>query len=153
MTVISVTIPDELVNRFDSFVKERGYYSRSEAFRDAIRTIMTQSDVSKLETNNEAAVVLTAADIRRRDIDVRLVELRNEFEYSVIHGPAAGISSEAALLGELADGIILVLGANSTRRATARKIKDTLEATRSRILGTVLSERTFPIPERIYRRL
>ncbi len=82
-----------------------------------------------------------------------LAELRNEFEYAVIHGPAAGISSDAALLGELTDGIILVLGANRTRRATARTIKATLEATRSRILGTVLSERTFPIPERIYRRL
>ena len=83
----------------------------------------------------------------------RLAELRNEFEYAVIHGPAAGISSEAALLGQLTDGIILVLGAHSTRRATARKIKETLEAAQSRILGTVLSERAFPVPERIYRRL
>ena len=57
-----------------------------------------------------------------------LAELRTEFEYAVIHGPAAGISSEAAVLGQLADGIILVLGAHSTRRATARKIKETLEA-------------------------
>jgi Mrp family chromosome partitioning ATPase len=57
------------------------------------------------------------------------------------------------LLGELADGIILVLGANSTRKAAARKIKNTLEGSRSRILGTVLRERTFPIPEQIYRRL
>ena len=82
-----------------------------------------------------------------------LAELRNEFEYAVIQGPSAGISSEAALLGELADGIILVLGANSTRRATARKIKNTWQGAGSRILGTVLSDRTFPIPERIYRRL
>jgi hypothetical protein len=82
-----------------------------------------------------------------------LAELRNEFEYAVIEGPAAGISSEAGLLGQLTDGIILVLGAHSTRRATARKIKETLEAAQSRILGTVLSERRFPVPERIYRRL
>jgi hypothetical protein len=82
-----------------------------------------------------------------------LAELRTEFEYAVIHGPAAGISSEAVLLGQLADGIILVLGAHSTRRAAARKIKETLEAAQSRILGTVLSERRFPVPERIYRRL
>jgi len=82
-----------------------------------------------------------------------LAELRNEFEYAVIHGPAAGISSEAALLGQLADGIILVLGAHSTRKATARKIKQTLEAAQSRILGTVLSQRRFPVPEQIYRRL
>ncbi|MGB8947835.1 MAG: hypothetical protein WCC05_02395, partial [Candidatus Sulfotelmatobacter sp.] len=83
----------------------------------------------------------------------RLAELRKEFEYAVIEGPAAGMSSEAALLGQLTDGIILVLGAHNTRRATARKIKETLEAAQSRILGTVLRERRFPVPERIYRRL
>jgi hypothetical protein len=82
-----------------------------------------------------------------------LAELRDEFEYAVIEGPEAGMSNEAALLGQLADGIILVLGAHSTRKATARKIKQTLEGTQSRILGAVLSERRFPVPERIYRRL
>jgi hypothetical protein len=82
-----------------------------------------------------------------------LGELRHEFEYTVIEGPIAGISSEAALLGQLADGIILVLEAHSTRRATARKIKETLAAAESRILGTVLSQRRFPVPEQIYRRL
>ena len=82
-----------------------------------------------------------------------LAELRKEFEYAVIQGPVAGISSEAGLLGQLTDGIILVVGAHSTRRATARKIKETLEGAQSRLLGTVLSERRFPVPERIYRRL
>lgn len=82
-----------------------------------------------------------------------LAALRNEFEYAVIHGPSADTSSEAALLGQLTDGIILVLGAHSTRRATAREIKGKLEAAQCRILGTVLSDRTFPVPERIYRRL
>jgi hypothetical protein len=82
-----------------------------------------------------------------------LAALRNEFEYAVIHGAPVGVSSEAALLGHLADGIILVLGADSTRRATASKIKETLQGTHARLLGTVLSDRKFPVPERIYRRL
>jgi CopG family transcriptional regulator, nickel-responsive regulator len=84
LTVISITLPDDLVKKFDGFVVERGYYSRSEAFRDAIRTLMSQAEVGKLETQDEAAIILTAADIRRRDIDVRLVELRNEFEDVVV---------------------------------------------------------------------
>ncbi|MGA9389591.1 MAG: hypothetical protein WBV69_04015 [Candidatus Sulfotelmatobacter sp.] len=83
----------------------------------------------------------------------RLADLSNEFEYLLIHGQAAGISSEAALLGRLTDGVILVLGAHSTRKATARKIKEGLKSAQCRILGTVLSERTFPIPDGIYRRL
>lgn len=82
-----------------------------------------------------------------------LAELRKEFEYVVIEGPAAGISSEAAILGQLTDGLILVLGAHSTRKAAAQKIKQTLQGAQSRILGTVLSERRFPIPESIYNRL
>ncbi len=82
-----------------------------------------------------------------------LSELRREFEYAVIHGPPAGISSEAALLGRLTDGIVLVLRAHSTRRVTARKIKGAMETAEVTILGTVLSERTFPIPAGIYRRL
>ena len=82
-----------------------------------------------------------------------LADLRDEFEYAVIQGPEAGVSNEAALLGQLADGMILVLGAHRTRKATARKIKQSLEGAQSRILGTVLNERRFPVPERIYRRL
>jgi len=82
-----------------------------------------------------------------------LAELRSDFEYVVIQGLGDGVSSESALLGQLTDGIILVLEANRSRRATTRKIKETLEGTRSRILGTVLSKRTFPVPEGIYRRL
>jgi hypothetical protein len=82
----------------------------------------------------------------------RLAELRAEFDYAVIQGPMAGASSEAALLGEISDGIVLVLG-GKTRRAAVRKVKESLEITGSRILGTVLSDRAFPIPERIYRRL
>jgi hypothetical protein len=83
----------------------------------------------------------------------RLNELRREFEYSIIQGPAVAESSEAAALGQSADGVVLVLAAHVTRRALALKIKEMLEAAQVRLLGTVLSERRFPIPEAIYRSL
>ena len=83
----------------------------------------------------------------------RLRELRLEFDYTVLHGPPAGLCSEAALLGHLSDGIVLVLEANSTRRVAAQKVKQTLQATNARLLGTVLNQRTFPIPEGIYKKL
>lgn len=83
----------------------------------------------------------------------RLAELRLEFDYTVLQGPAAGTGSEAALLGATCDGLVLVLQANTTRRATAQRVKETLHSVNARLLGTVLSERTFPIPSAIYRRL
>jgi len=83
----------------------------------------------------------------------RLAELRREFEYSIVQCPPAGESSAAAALGQLADGIILVLAAHRTRRTTARKVLETLRAAQVQLLGTVLSDRTFPIPKGIYSRL
>jgi len=89
--------------------------------------------------------------------DVRLhshlCELRREFDYSVVAGPPAGSSNAAIAMGQLADGLLLVLSAQHTRRAQARHTKEILQAARVRILGTVLADRTFPIPEALYRRL
>ncbi len=82
-----------------------------------------------------------------------LGEMRREFEYSIVEAPPAGESNEAIAMAQFADGIILVVSAQRTRRAAAVKIKESLEAAKARLLGTVLIDRLFPIPEKIYRRL
>ena len=83
----------------------------------------------------------------------RLSDFRLEFDYTILHGPPVGQQSEAVLLGHLSDGVTLVLEANSTRRIAAQRAKEVLQAAHAHLLGVVLSGRTFPIPERIYRRL
>jgi succinoglycan biosynthesis transport protein ExoP len=83
----------------------------------------------------------------------RLDRLRAQFDYCVIQAPAAGMYGTSAQLGRLSDGVILVLKAHSTRRLAAQRAQSNLRAAGARLLGTVLSERTFPIPERLYRRL
>jgi protein-tyrosine kinase len=83
----------------------------------------------------------------------RLNELRRTFDYTILYGPPASLGTEAALLASLCDGMVLVVQANSTRRVTAQKVKEKLQAANARLLGTVLSERTFPIPETIYKKL
>jgi protein-tyrosine kinase len=83
----------------------------------------------------------------------RLAELRLDFDYTILQGPAVGSHDEACLLSSLCDGIVLVLRANSTRRLVAQKVTEKLQAANIRILGAVMTERTFPIPEAIYRKL
>jgi Mrp family chromosome partitioning ATPase len=83
----------------------------------------------------------------------RFAELREEFDFIVIDTPPAGSYPDAVLLGQLADGIILVVGSNSTRREPARIAKESFEAAKIPILGAVLNRRTYPIPEAIYRKL
>jgi Mrp family chromosome partitioning ATPase len=81
-----------------------------------------------------------------------LKHLRDAFEYVLIDAPAAGLSGDAAVLGQIADAAILVVEANSTRRLTARRTKDTLEALGVRLLGTVLRNRSFSLPKGIFKR-
>jgi Mrp family chromosome partitioning ATPase len=53
----------------------------------------------------------------------------------------------------LADGIVLIIEANSTRREAARKVKENLKAANLPVLAAVLNKRTYPIPNFLYRRL
>lgn len=82
-----------------------------------------------------------------------LEELRREFEFSIVAAPPASESQAAIAMAEFADGIILVLKAHRTRRAATGNLMQSLEAAQVRVLGTVLTDRVFPMPERIYRRL
>jgi capsular exopolysaccharide synthesis family protein len=80
-----------------------------------------------------------------------IAELRAEFDYVLLDGPAIKLYVDAVLLGKLADGVVMVLQANSTRRETARRAKESLDLAEVRLLGAVLNKRTFPIPEFLYR--
>jgi capsular exopolysaccharide synthesis family protein len=82
-----------------------------------------------------------------------LAQLRKEFDYVLINVSAVILDGAASLWGPLADGVILVVEANLTRREVARKAKESLESANVRLLGAVLSNRTFPIPETIYRNI
>jgi capsular exopolysaccharide synthesis family protein len=92
---------------------------------------------------------LLASD-RFRD---RVAELRSEFDFLIFDAPPAAHSNDAAVLGRLLDGVVLIVGAGSTRRETARRAKETLEKGQVHLLGTVLNGRKFPIPSGLYRRL
>lgn len=80
-------------------------------------------------------------------------DIRREFEYSIVQAPSLVVSEEAWALAEWADGVVLVISAQHTRRAVAVKIREMLTAARVRVLGAVLTKREFPIPEKIYRQL
>ena len=83
----------------------------------------------------------------------RFDELRNEFDYVVVDAPPLTRYSDAITLGKLADGFVLVLEANATRREAAVRASEHLRTSQIHILGAVLNKRTFPIPGPLYRLL
>jgi Mrp family chromosome partitioning ATPase len=83
----------------------------------------------------------------------RMEELRKTFRFVVVHSGSLWLNADAMLISKWTDGVVLVLEANSTRRDTARRIKESLAAANARVLGVVLNNRTYPIPETLYSRL
>ena len=84
---------------------------------------------------------------------LRMSELRAEFDYVLIDAAALTDAIDAVVLGSGADGVVLVLKANTSRRESARKATQELQNARVRVLGAVLNQRTFPIPDSIYKKL
>ena len=83
----------------------------------------------------------------------RLSELRREFDYLVVNAPPLNAFADGMILGRLLDGVVLVLEAHSTRRQTALQVAESLRTSKIPVLGAVLNNRTFPIPEAVYKRL
>jgi len=83
----------------------------------------------------------------------RFAELREAFDYILVGAPALSCETEATFIGQLADGVVLIIEANHSRRETVRRAKEQLESAQVELLGAVLDQRTFPIPEGLYRRL
>jgi len=81
----------------------------------------------------------------------RLREITGEFDFSILRCPP--VSWLAARVSECCDGLVLVITANRTRRLVAAQIKDQLSKNSVPVLGTVLTDRRFPVPEGLYRSL
>jgi capsular exopolysaccharide synthesis family protein len=97
----------------------------------------------------EAALPLLGSDHMRQ----KIAELRSGVDYVLIDASAMNVSNDATVLASAADGVVLVLKANSSRRETVRKAVQDMQASHIRVLGAVLNQRTFPIPESIYNKL
>ena len=83
----------------------------------------------------------------------RFAELRREFDFVIVDAPPIKRYGDAIALGKLADGVVVVIEAESTRRQVAHVAVENLRAAGVKVLGAVLNKRTFPIPEGIYKRL
>ncbi len=104
MTVISITLPSGLLEKFDEFIKARGYYSRSEAFRDAIRSLIAEAEVAKLETGTVAATMMITCEYARRDVDLRMSDIRHEFDDIVVENFHRHIDQQYCLEVFIAEG-------------------------------------------------
>lgn len=83
MTVISISLTPDLLQRLDEFVERSGYSSRSEAIRLAVRDVLSQFALQRLERGQVVATVTVISDRERRDVTSNLMGIRHEFDESI----------------------------------------------------------------------
>lgn len=85
--------------------------------------------------------------------DSQLLDLGRQFDFVLFDAAPVTANSSSIAIATLADGTVLVLKAGHTpRRAVGHALKE-LATAHARVLGTVLNQRDYPIPEAIYQRL
>ncbi|MFC6826603.1 MULTISPECIES: CopG family ribbon-helix-helix protein [Halopelagius] len=80
MTVVSVSMPEELLERIDSFAGEHGYTGRSEVVREAARNLLGEFEDKRLEDRELMAVVTVIFDFETTAVEEKMMKLRHEYE-------------------------------------------------------------------------
>ena len=80
MPIVSISLTTNLLSRLDELVKKQGYSSRSEAIRNALRTFLSDFELSELEKGRISATITVISRHERHDVDERLMRLRHEYD-------------------------------------------------------------------------
>jgi Mrp family chromosome partitioning ATPase len=82
-----------------------------------------------------------------------LEQLRREFEVIIIDAPPMQHYSESVITAGLADGVILVVSAERTRREVVNNTCSLVTKARGKIIGIILNRRRHYIPRFLYRHI
>jgi CopG family nickel-responsive transcriptional regulator len=80
MTVISVSLTNDLLGRLDEFVEKLGYSSRSEALRLAIRDSLNQYSLQQMEKGTVMSTVTIISESHQTASHLGLINLRNGYD-------------------------------------------------------------------------
>jgi CopG family transcriptional regulator, nickel-responsive regulator len=78
--VTSISLSAKLRNKLDEIKDQKDYSSRSEVIRDAIRTYLSEYEISKLEKGNLTATITAMYQKSGPHLDDVLLHLRHEYD-------------------------------------------------------------------------
>jgi CopG family transcriptional regulator, nickel-responsive regulator len=82
---IGISLEDELLDRFDELIGEKGYVNRSEAIRDLIRGELVQRAWSSSRSDEERVVVVTLVyDHDSSSLAQKLTHIQHENHLAVV---------------------------------------------------------------------
>lgn len=78
---------------------------------------------------------------------------REQYDYVILDTPPVHIFAESQVICPKVDGAVLVIRAGKTRKQVAQHAKKEIETAGGRVLGVVINQRKFHIPDWLYERL
>lgn len=75
--IVSMSLTSDLLEKLDGFMRDKGYSSRSEAIRDAIRDALSEYELSGYREGRVTATITVISRHERHDVDERLMRLRH----------------------------------------------------------------------------
>ncbi len=76
---IGISLPSELLDNFDNIITDRGYSSRSEGIRDAIRTYNQHYEWMKEIQGKRAATISIVYDCSKKGVSNSLAKIQHEY--------------------------------------------------------------------------
>jgi capsular exopolysaccharide synthesis family protein len=120
----------------------------------AIRSFATSVRNDNLWVMSAGSLTAESSNLLNSErLVTRCGELRAEFDLIIVDAPPLAHYADAIALGRVADGIVLVIEAEATRKESALAVVENLRSSEVKILGAVLNKRVYPIPEKIYSKL
>ncbi|WXG44026.1 MAG: nickel-responsive transcriptional regulator NikR [Promethearchaeati archaeon SRVP18_Atabeyarchaeia-1] len=80
MPIVSISLTVELLRSLDEFMEDKGYSTRSEAIRDAVRGLLSEYELGQLEKGKVTSTITVISEHERHDVDERLTRLRHEHD-------------------------------------------------------------------------
>jgi Mrp family chromosome partitioning ATPase len=107
----------------------------------SVRTFMKPVGNGCLWLLSSGPVAINSANLLAgARVRTRFVELRAEFHFVIVDAPPLSRYADAIALGQLSDGMVLVLEAGSTRQDAALTAVRSVRASRIQVLGAVLNK-------------
>lgn len=86
MTVISISIPESLLDEVDNTIKEKGFANRSEIFRQSLRHFISEGrNLNELEGEITATVTIIYERIARRDRILDVQHIYSDIVSTFLH--------------------------------------------------------------------
>lgn len=80
MVVVSVSMPDELLERIDEFAENHGYTGRSEVLREASRNLLGEFEDKQLVDRQLMGIVTVLFDYESTQVEERMIRIRHDNE-------------------------------------------------------------------------